>query len=40
MTPGWQVEHHPRLIANFNPGRAIGFRGAGVWVPRAQQAWI
>lgn len=37
---GWRVEHYPRLIAEFNPGRAIGFRGAGVWVPRAQQAWI
>jgi IgA Peptidase M64 len=37
---GWRVDRHPRLIAAFNPGRAIGFRGAGVWVPRAQQAWI
>ena len=34
---GWRVEHHLRLIAEFNPGRAIGFRDAGVWVPRAQQ---
>jgi hypothetical protein len=34
---GWRVEQHPRLIAEFNPGRAIGFRGAGVLVPRAQQ---
>lgn len=35
---GWRVEQHPRLIAEFNPGRAIGFRGDGVWGPRAQQA--
>ena len=35
---GWRIEHHPRLVAEFNPGRAIGFRDAGVWVPRAQQA--
>ncbi len=34
---GWRAEHHPRTIADrSNDGRAVGFRGAGVFMSRFQ----